>query len=404
MYGQTEFGRLSKGRQRGAQNPNDQQKIKTRFHVSHSYFKPPAFQADNDSGAMPDLLILSIKMREVLVDAVALPQDHGPIEFTEETRMFSELSRRELFKRAAAAATALASTSFRELEARQAPTGNTSPFFPGFRTFKYQTSGAMINGVIGGQGPPLLLLHGAPLSHISWRLIAPDLAKTYTVVAPDLRGYGDSSKPADKPDHSPYSKREMALDHVEVMKSFGFNSFRLVGHDRGGRVSHRLTLDHPDSVIKLAVLDIVPTYYLYSHVNEGFINAYFHWFQNVRTAPIPEESIAAPFAGRTAPTDPAQAEYFRIQSNPANIHGMCEDYRASASIDLAHDKADLTKKVACPLHVMWAKPGAMDGLYDVLSIWKERGNKVTGKGMPGGHNMQEGAPAPVLAELQAFLK
>jgi haloacetate dehalogenase len=343
-------------------------------------------------------------MWEVLVDSVALPQDRGSIKFTQEIRMFSELSRRELFKRAAVAATALASTSFHELEAQQAPAGNTSPFFPGFRTFKFQTSGAMINGVIGGQGPPLLLLHGAPLSHISWRLIAPDLAKTYTVVAPDLRGYGDSSKPADKPDHSPYSKREMALDHIEVMKSFGFNSFRLVGHDRGGRVSHRLTLDHPASVIKLAVLDIVPTYYLYTHVTEGFINSYFHWFQNVRTAPIPEDSIAAPFAGRTAPTDPAQAEYFRIQSNPANIHGMCEDYRAAASIDLQHDKADLTKKISCPLHVMWAKPGAMDSLYDVLSIWKERGTKVTGKGMPGGHNMMEGAPAPVLAELQAFLK
>jgi haloacetate dehalogenase len=314
------------------------------------------------------------------------------------------MKRRELFKQAAVAAATLAASRLPSLEAQTAASG-TSPFFPApFKTFKVQTSGATINGVIGGQGPPLLLLHGAPLSHIAWRLIAPDLAKTYTVVAPDLRGYGDSSKVADKPDHSLMSKRNMALDQVEVMKNFGFNSFRLVGHDRGGRVSHRLVLDHPEKVTKLAVLDIVPTYYLYTHVTEGFINAYFHWFQNVRTAPIPENSIAEPFKGRTAPADPVQAEYFRIQSDAANIHGMCEDYRASASIDLEHDKADLSKKIACPLHVMWAMPGAMGNLYDVLSIWKERATKVTGKGMPGGHNMMEGAPAETLAELQSFLK
>src|SRR5436190_4083386 len=268
--------------------------------------------------------------------------------------------RRDLFKHAAVAAVSIAAGRLPYLQAQQTPAAGASPFVPGFRTFKFQTSGAMINGVIGGQGPPLLLLHGAPLSHISWRLIAPDLAKTYTVVAPDLRGYGDSSKPADKPDHSPYSKRAMALDQIELMKSFGFDSFRLVGHDRGGRVSHRLVLDHPKQVTKLAVIDIVPTYYLYTHVTEGFISAYFHWFQNVRPAPIPEDSIAAPFKGRTAPADPAQAEYFRIQSDPANIHGMCEDYRAAASIDLDHDKADLSKKIGYPLHVMWAKPGTMD--------------------------------------------
>jgi haloacetate dehalogenase len=316
----------------------------------------------------------------------------------------SQLSRRDLFRHAAIVSAGVATSRIGALQAQQAPAGNTSPFFPGFRTFKVQTSGATINGVIGGQGPPLLLLHGAPQSHITWRLVAPELAKTYTVVASDLRGYGDSSKPADKPDHSQYSKRAMALDQIELMKSFGFESFRLVGQDRGGRVSHRLVLDHPNAVTKLSVIDIVPTYYLYTHVTEGFINAYFHWFQNVRRAPIPEESIAATFAGRTPPADPVQAEYFRIQSDPANIHGMCEDYRAAASIDLEHDKTDISKKIACPLLVLWAKPGAMDNLYDVLSIWKERGINVTGKGMPGGHNMQEGAPAQVLAELQAFLK
>ena len=311
-------------------------------------------------------------------------------------------TRRELIKQGVMAVAGLAAGAGTSGFAQQ-PAGGESRFFPGFKTFKVDVPGATINGVIGGQGPPLLFLHGAPLSHISWRLIAPELAKKYTVVATDLRGYGDSTKPPDVRDHSTYSKRAMALDQVEVMKSFGFNSFRLVGQDRGGRVSHRMALDHPERVIKLSVLDIVPTYYLYTHVTEGFINAYFHWFQNVRPAPIPEDALKANFAGRTPPADPVQAEYFRVQSDPANIHGMCEDYRAAASIDLEHDKTDLSKKIACPLHVLWAQPGAMANLYDVLAIWKERGTNVTGKGMPGGHNMQEGAPAQVLAELQTFL-
>jgi haloacetate dehalogenase len=311
-------------------------------------------------------------------------------------------TRRDLIKQGIVAVAGLAAGTGSVAFAQQ-PAGSESRFFPGFKTFKVDVPGATIIGVIGGQGPPLLLLHGAPQSHITWRLIAPDLAKKYTVVATDLRGYGDSTKPPDARDHSTYSKRAMALDQVEVMKSFGFNSFRLVGQDRGGRVSHRLALDHPERVIKLSVLDIVPTYYLYTHVTESFINAYFHWFQNVRTAPIPEDALKANFAGRTPPADPVQAEYFRIQSDPANIHGMCEDYRAAASIDLEHDRADLSKKIACALHVLWAQPGAMGNLYDVLAIWKERGTNVTGKGMPGGHNMQEGAPAQVLAELQTFL-
>jgi haloacetate dehalogenase len=312
--------------------------------------------------------------------------------------------RRELMRNTVLATAAMALANPFEVRAQQGP-GETSRFIPGFKTFKFQTSGASINGVIGGQGPPLLLLHGAPLSHVTWRMVAPELAKTYTVIATDLRGYGDSSKPADVPDHSNYSKRAMALDQVEVMKSFGFDRFAVVGQDRGGRVTHRMALDHPEKVTKAAVLDIVPTYYLYTHVNAGFINAYFHWFQNVRPAPIPEDSIKAQYAGRnTENMNEIQREVFRIQSDPANIHGMCEDYRAAASVDLDHDRADLDKKITAPLLVLWADPGAMARLYDVLAIWKERGTNVSGKGMPGGHNMQEGAPAQVLAELQQFLK
>src|SRR5437868_7696141 len=188
----------------------------------------------------------------------------------------------------------------------------TSRFFPGFKTFKVQTSGATINGVMGGQGPPLLLLHGAPLSHISWRLVAPKLAENHTVVVPDLRGYGDSSKPADGENHANYSKRAMALDQVEVMKHFGFDRFPVAGHDRGGRVAHRMALDHPDKVTRVAVLDIVPTYYLYTHVTIGFVQAYFHWFNNIRVAPATENEMksansAAAARARTA----VQKEYSR---------------------------------------------------------------------------------------------
>ena len=234
--------------------------------------------------------------------------------------------------------------------------------------------------------------------------MAPELARTHTVIVPDLRGYGDSSKPPDGESHVNYSKRAMALDQVEVMKHFGFDKFPVVGHDRGGRVGHRLALDHADKVTRLAVLDIVPTYYLYTHVTEGFIQAYFHWFNNVRAAPAPEEQLKAQYeAQRARATTDVQIEYLRVNSDPANIHGMCEDYRASASIDLKHDEADLARKIACPLLTLWGLKGPMGRLYDVMAIWKERGTTVTGKGLAAGHNLQEDAPAEVLAELRAFL-
>ncbi len=277
-----------------------------------------------------------------------------------------------------------------------------------FRNERIKTSGAEINAVIGGSGPPVLMFHGAPQSLITWRLIAPDLAKDYTIVMCDLRGYGDSSKPPGGGDHSDYSKRPMALDGVEVMKHLGYDQFRMVGHDRGGRVGRRMAIDHPDKVTKLAVMDIVPAHYLYSHVTIEFVQAYFHWFNYLRPAPGPENELlkASEAAAARPTTDEAQIEYRRLNSDPAMLHAMCEDYRASASIDLKIDAEDIKagKKIQCPLLVLWAAKGAMGKLYDVLAIWKEEGVNVSGKGLPGNHSLQESAPKETLAELQQFLR
>jgi haloacetate dehalogenase len=267
-----------------------------------------------------------------------------------------------------------------------------------------QVSGATINGVMAGQGSPVLLLHGAPQSHISWRLVAPELAKDHTVVVTDLRGYGDSTKPPDGDNHANYSKRAMARDQVEVMSKLGFEKFAVIGHDRGGRVGHRMALDHAENVTHLAVLDIVPTYYLYTHVTLEFVQAYFHWFNYLRPAPAPENQIKEELE-RLAPkmTSEVSAEYLRVRSDPANVHGMCEDYRAAASIDLEHDKADLEEKVGCPVLALWGAKAPMGRLYDVLSIWKERATNVSGRSLPVGHNLQEDAPDLVVSELRAFL-
>ncbi len=281
-------------------------------------------------------------------------------------------------------------------------------FFPSsFRNEKIKTSGAEINAVIGGSGPPVLLFHGAPQSVITWRLIAPDLAKNFTLVMCDLRGYGDSSRPEDQPKHASQSKRPMALDGVEVMEHLGYRQFLMVGHDRGGRVGRRMALDHPDRVQKLVVMDIVPAHYLYSHVNIEFVQAYFHWFNYLRAAPGPENELkAVNDAALARATDDVQREYLRNNTNPLCIHGMCEDYRASASIDLEIDAADIKagKKIQCPLLTLWAANGAMGKLYDVLAIWKDEGVNVTGKGLPGNHSLQESAPKETLEEIQKFLR
>jgi haloacetate dehalogenase len=289
--------------------------------------------------------------------------------------------------------------------AQQPQPAGEARFFPGFKPFKVKTTGAEINGVIGGSGPPILLLHGAPQSHITWRMVAPKLAATRTVIVPDLRGYGDSSKPPDGENHANYSKRAMALDQIEVMKHFGYDRFPVIGQDRGGRVTHRLILDHPGAVTHAAVLDIVPTRYLYTHFTIEFAQAYPHWFNYLRQAPAPENELKATNdAALARATSDVQKEYLRSMTDMATIHAMCEDYRASASIDLKFDELDAKKKIGIPLRVLWAEKGAMGRLYDVLGIWKEFGTKVTGRPLPGGHNLQEDVPDMVLEEIQALIK
>ena len=285
--------------------------------------------------------------------------------------------------------------------------------FDGFTTTKVQTSGATIHCVSGGKGSPVLLLHGYPETHTMWHKIAPKLAENHTVVAADLRGYGDSSKPADGENHAGYSKRAMALDQVEVMKHFGFDKFAVVGHDRGGRVAHRLAADHPEKVTKLAVLDIVPTHKIYHNVSKEFATAYYHWFFLIQPAPFPETLISNSldfFMNRQfralmpeKVTPEAFAEYHRAFKDPATVHAACEDYRAAASIDLQHDDADLSKKLQCPVLVLWAERGPMHRLFDVAATWRERAEQVSGKALPGGHFLPEEVPDQTLAELRAFL-
>jgi haloacetate dehalogenase len=286
-------------------------------------------------------------------------------------------------------------------------------FFPGFRTARIATQGATINAVIGGNGPPLLLLHGWPQNLNEWHRIAPQLAKHFTVVATDLRGYGDSSKPDDGEHHTGYSKRTMAADQVKVMQQLGFEQFAVVGHDRGGRVAHRMAIDHVDRITRVVLIDIVPTLKLYSAVTKQFATAYYHWFFLIQPAPVPETLLAGQgefflrtlFRGLDEAVIPKEvfAEYVRCFNDPATLHAMCEDYRAAANIDLKHDAADLDKQIACPLLVLWGERGAMHALYDVLATWAERATDVRGKALPGGHWLPEEVPALVHDELQRFL-
>ena len=269
---------------------------------------------------------------------------------------------------------------------------------------------------MAGNGPPLLLLHGFPQTNFMWHKIAPALAADFTVIAADLRGYGDSSKPPTDPDHSTYSKRAMATDMVALMASLGHASFAVAGHDRGGRVAHRMARDNPDAVSRLAVLDIAPTASMYGQTDMRFATAYYHWFFLIQPAPLPEKMIGADpefylrnkgaHWGRTegAFTEAAFADYLRCFRQPETIHAMCEDYRAAATIDLQHDAADAGKKLVMPILALWGDSGFVGSAYDVLAEWRAVAQDVSGHAVPGGHYLPEEAPQETLAALQDFFR
>ena len=265
-----------------------------------------------------------------------------------------------------------------------------------------------------GAGPPLLLLHGYPQTGYMWHKIAPRLAEDFTVVVADLRGYGDSDKPTSSEDHAVYSKRAMAADMMAVMTALGHSQFFIAGHDRGVRVAHRLARDYPKAVTKLAVLDIAPTAMMYDTTDMHFATSYYHWFFLIQPAPFPETLIGSDpkffleskmqYWGkdRGAITNDAFDEYLRCFSNPDTIHASCEDYRASASIDLEHDAADVGLKLDIPLLVLWGATAMVGNKYDMLCAWQEVATDVTGFAVPGGHYLPEESPDETYQALLDF--
>ena len=292
-----------------------------------------------------------------------------------------------------------------------------SPLMPGFAPFDVKTAtGVTIHGVRAGKGAPLLLLHGHPQTHLTWHEVAPHLvAAGYEVFATDLRGYGDSARlPAD-PHHVNYSKRAMARDQLEVMGMLGHDRFAVIGHDRGGRVAHRMALDYPDAVQSIAVLDIAPTATMYAQTNKEFATRYFWWFFLIQPAPLPERLIQSDpeyflrdhlQAQSKTPGIPAERliqEYLRCYCIPGTIEAICEDYRAAASIDLEHDAADAQQKLAMPLLALWGARGVVGQLYNVLETWRAKATNVSGQSLDCGHVPQEERPAETAQALIDFL-
>ncbi|WP_244483407.1 alpha/beta hydrolase [Mesorhizobium sp. 1M-11] len=290
-----------------------------------------------------------------------------------------------------------------------------SPFLKGFDLFDFTTRAkTTLRFAIAGEGPPLLLLHGHPQTHVTWRKVAPTLARHFTVIAADLRGYGDSSKPSGGDDHINYSKRVMARDQVELMQALGFERFFVAGHDRGARVAHRMALDHPDAVARVALLDIAPTATMYARTDRVFATRYFWWFFFIQPYPLPERLIGndpefflrAHLGRQNGPADATEpeifSEYLRCYRDPMTQHAVCEDYRASAGIDLVHDAADDHKRIAAPLLAMWGARSTVGALYDVEQTWLEKALDVKGRALDCGHNLQEECPALVAEELFSF--
>jgi haloacetate dehalogenase len=289
--------------------------------------------------------------------------------------------------------------------------------FEGFEQFELPVSGTTISGRRGGAGPPVLLLHGFPETHLMWHRVAPELARHFTVVATDLRGFGDSGKPPSTPDHAPYSMRELARDQVEVMEALGHRDFSVVGHDRGARCGYRMALDRPDRVDRLAVLDIVPTAEAFDRADKEFSLGYWVWSFLAAPEPIPETLIAgAPdvFVGQlldswSAKPDafPADvlAQYVEKFRDPATVHAICEEYRAAATLDHDHDRLDRERgrRIACPLLALWDPGGAVASWYDPLEIWRRWADDVSGAAVGAGHFLPEEAPDETRGWLLGFL-
>jgi haloacetate dehalogenase len=292
-------------------------------------------------------------------------------------------------------------------------------FYRGFEQKRIKTSGAEIVTVHGGQGPPLLLMHGNPFTHLSWHKIAPRLAEDFTVVATDLRGYGDSSKPPDGDNHANYSFRAMAQDQIEVMEALGFKTFMAAGHDRGARVLHRMCLDHPERVTRAALLDILPQHHLLNNVTRQWGTFSWHWFFMIQAAPTPETLMNAEpeffIRRKLSKTDQgvsffdpdALAEYIRCFKNPETVHAMCEDYRATFGIDLDMDATDFAagRKMAVPALILWGAKGGVGRNHNAREIWpRYASNIVRMATVPSGHYLQDECPVETYAELHAFFK
>lgn len=285
---------------------------------------------------------------------------------------------------------------------------------PGFRYERVKTRGAEINVAIAGEGPPLLLLHGNPLTHFMWHRTAPELARDFTVVVPDLRGYGDSSKPDGGPDHSGYSFRTMGEDNFDVMDHFGFDKFMVGGHDRGGRVGFRMALDGPDRVTRFSALDIVPTHHVLTNVSMGWGLESYHWFFMAQKAPFPEKLLCADLdyyiqyklnkkgVGLSIFAPEAMAEYIRC-TTPEQIHAVCEDYRATVSVDLELDKSQYGKrKIACPTLVIWGSNSHCGRHFKPVRAWSEWCDDLRGYAIPTGHYPAEQRPDLILEAYRAF--
>lgn len=290
--------------------------------------------------------------------------------------------------------------------------------FPGSTCRAVETeAGVTVHARLIGEGRPLLLLHGHPQTHALWHKVAPALAGRHTLVLADLRGYGDSSKPAGSADHGNYSKRTMALDMLRLMQALGHAQFDVLAHDRGARVAHRLAMDHPAAVRRLALLDIAPTLPMYEQTSEAFARAYWHWFFLIQPAPLPERLIQADPAayiidvmGRRSaglqPFDPrALAAYQAAIAQPGSAHGVCEDYRAAAGIDLDHERADRAahRRLAMPLLVLWGAEGVVHRCFEPLAEWRRLADDVRGEPLPCGHYIAEEAPDLLLARVLPFL-